>query len=255
MFSFGIKDIIDILIVSILLFQVYKLLKGTQAMNIFFAVLGFIIIWFLVLYVFRMDLLGTIFNAIMSFGAIILIVLFQDEIKGFLTTMGSRTSKGLVGKIKSLFFGADSIDSDIDIDSIVEATENCARTKTGMLIVIQNDANLDIYAKTGEIINSKISARLIENIFFKNTPLHDGALIIVGNKMVSAGCILPVSHNLNIPKHFGLRHRAALGISEKTDALAIVVSEETGNISVTKNGDIQSRIKADELRDILSTNK
>ncbi len=255
MFSFGIKDVIDILIVSILLFQVYKLLKGTQAMNIFFAVLGFIIMWFLVRYVFRMDLLGSIFNAIMNFGAIILIILFQDEIKAFLTTMGSRTSKGIAGKIKGLFFGADSIESEMDIESIIEATENCARTKTGLLIVIQNDANLEIYAKTGEIINSRISARLIENIFFKNTPLHDGALIIVGNKIVSAGCILPVSHNLNIPKHFGLRHRAALGISEKTDALSIVVSEETGNISVTKNGDIHSRISAEDLKEILSNNQ
>ena len=127
MFSFGIKDVIDILIVSILLFQVYKLLKGTQAMNIFFAVLGFIIMWFLVRYVFRMDLLGSIFNAIMNFGAIILIILFQDEIKAFLTTMGSRTSKGIAGKIKGLFFGADSIESEMDIESIIEATENCAR--------------------------------------------------------------------------------------------------------------------------------
>ncbi len=255
MFSFGIKDLIDILIVSVLLFQVYKLLKGTQAMNIFFAVLGFIIIWFLVLYVFRMDLLGTIFNAIMSFGAIILVILFQDEIKNYLTTMGSKTSKGVVGKLKGLFFGTDTMESVVDIDAIVEATENCARTRTGLLIVIQNDANLEMYAKTGEIINSKISARLIENIFFKNTPLHDGALIIVGNKMVSAGCILPVSHNLNIPKHFGLRHRAALGISEKTDALSIVVSEETGNISVTKNGNIKSRISTDTLKEILSNNQ
>ena len=254
--TFGIKDFFDILLVAIILYQIYKLLKGTQAMNIFFAVLGFIVIWFVLKFVLRMELLGSILDAIMNVGAIILVVLFQDEIKNFLSAMGSRTSNGLFGNLRRIFFPANSyVESDSNIEEILDATRNCSITKTGLLIVIQNNADLTTYAKTGEIINAKISARLIKNIFFKNTPLHDGALIIANGRMVSAGCILPVSHNLNIPKHFGLRHRAALGISEKTDATAIVVSEETGSISVAQVGAIRHNLTIEELKEILKPKK
>lgn len=254
--TFGIKDFFDILLVAIILYQTYKLLKGTQAMNIFFAVLGFIVIWFVLKFILRMELLGSMLDAIMNMGAIILVILFQDEIKNFLSAMGSRTSNGLFGNLKKLFFPANSyVESDSNIEEIIDATQNCSITKTGLLIVMQNNADLTAYAKTGEIINAKISARLIKNIFFKNTPLHDGALILSGGRMTAAGCILPVSHNLNIPKQFGLRHRAALGISEKTDAIAIVVSEETGSISVAQGGNIKHNLTTSELRDILKPKK
>ena len=170
--------------------------------------------------------------------------------------MGSRTSNGLSGNLRRIFFPSNSYaESDSNIEEILDAVDNCSITKTGLLLIMQNGADLTQYAKTGEIINAKISARLIKNIFFKNTPLHDGALIIAGGKMISAGCILPVSHNLNIPKHFGLRHRAALGISEKTDATAIIVSEETGSISVAQDGIIQHNLSINELRDILKAKK
>ncbi|MBQ6732036.1 MAG: diadenylate cyclase CdaA [Paludibacteraceae bacterium] len=254
--TFGIKDFIDILLVAIILYQIYNLLKGTQAMNIFFAVLGFIVTWFIVKFILRMELLGSILDAIMNVGAIILVIMFQDEIKSFLTAMGSRTSHGLFGSLKRIFFPTSShVESDSNIEEILDAVENCSTTKTGLLIVVQNNADLTPYIKTGETISAKISARLIKNIFFKNTPLHDGALIIANGRMVAAGCILPVSHNLNIPKQFGLRHRAALGISEKTDALAIVVSEETGSISVAQQSVIQHNLTIDELREILKFKK
>lgn len=249
--TFGIKDFFDILLVAIIMYQIYRLLKGTQAMHIFYAILGFIVIWFIVRFILRMELLGSILNTIVNVGTIILVIIFQEEIRNFLSALGGHSSNGLIGRLKNIVIPGNNEESDSNIEEIIDAVSNCSITKTGLLIVMQNNADLTNYIKTGEIINAKISARLIKNIFFKNTPLHDGALIISNNKMVSAGCILPVSHNLNIPKQFGLRHRAALGISEKTDALAIVVSEETGSISVTQNGEIKHNLTADELKEIL----
>ncbi len=256
MLDFGIKDFFDILLVSIIMFQIYKIFKGTQSMHIFVAIFGFILLWLLVKHTLGMELLGTIMDAIMSVGAIILVILFQDEIKHFFSTVGYGNSNGIISRLKKLIFKNEHNGSSEDIEEILRSLEDCASTKTGVLLIIQQVADLSQYAATGEIINARISARLIENIFFKNTPLHDGALIINEGKLVSAGCILPVSHNLNIPKHYGLRHRAALGISEKTDAIAIIVSEETGGISYATGGVIQPIRKIDNLREILkSTNK
>lgn len=252
--TFHLKDFFDILLVAILLFQLYKLFKGTQSMNIFISIFGFIVIWLIVKHGLGMGLLGTIMDAIMSTGAIIIVVIFQDEIKRFLSSFGRSTSShGLMSYFKSLF-KRDGSENDADIEEIIAAVENCATTKTGLLIIMQQDADLSRYSETGEMIDARVSARLIENIFFKNTPLHDGALIIHNGKIVSAGCILPVSHNLNIPKHYGLRHRAALGISEKTDAISIIVSEETGHISVARNGEIE-KVNEKVLREILNNKK
>lgn len=253
--TFELKDFFDILLVTIILFQLYKLFKGTQSMNIFISILVFIAIWLIVKHGLGMGLLGTIMDTIMSTGAIIIVVIFQDEIKRFLSSFGRGTAThGIRNYIKSLF-KHENLENEANVAEIVTAVENCATTKTGLLIIMQHDGDLSRYSETGEIIDSRISARLIENIFFKNTPLHDGALIINKGKIESAGCILPVSHNLNIPKHFGLRHRAALGISEKTDAIAIVVSEETGHISVARNGEIDSKLKGEDLHDILMNKK
>ncbi|MCQ2360215.1 MAG: diadenylate cyclase CdaA [Paludibacteraceae bacterium] len=252
--TFHLKDFFDILLVAILLFQLYKLFKGTQSMNIFISIFGFIVIWLIVKHGLGMGLLGTIMDTIMSTGAIIIVVIFQDEIKRFLSSFGrSSSSHGLVSYMKSLF-KRDNTENEADVNEITTAVENCATTKTGLLIIMQQDADLSRYSETGEMIDARVSARLIENIFFKNTPLHDGALIIHNSKIVSAGCILPVSHNLNIPKHYGLRHRAALGISEKTDAISIIVSEETGHISVARNGEIE-KVNEKVLREILMNKK
>ena len=135
---------------------------------------------------------------------------------------------------------------------VVYACMNLARSKTGALIVVQREINLENFEKTGDIIDANINSRLIENIFFKNSPLHDGALIIAGNRIKSAGCILPVSHDTNIPRSLGLRHRSALGIAQETDAVAIVVSEETGNVSVASRGKLSIKLSSTELEHLLA---
>ena len=247
-FEFGLKDSIDILIVAILLFQTYKLLRGTSGMNVFIGVLIFIIIWFSVSFVFQMELLGSIMNKFVNVGAIVLVILFQDEIRGFMSKFGSkRKSKGLLGYIRKLFFSKKAHETINYISEITDACKTLSKSKTGAIIVIQNDADLSAYAKTGEKIEAYIKARLIENIFFKNTPLHDGAMIIANNRIKAVGCILPISHTQDIPKNLGLRHRAALGISQKTDATTIVVSEETGQISLSERGKLYFNISAEEL--------
>ena len=243
-YSFGFKDVIDILLVAFILYETYRLLRRTGAANLFWGILAFLIVWFLVSFVFELDLTGALFDRIISVGAIALIVIFQEEIRMFFYRIGSRFSSW------QLFLRHNPEDEAASRQQILEITQACrhmASTKTGALIVIAGDESLKEIVDTGERLDAQVSARLIENIFFKNTPLHDGALIIRDGRMVAAACILPVSKNQNIPQHYGLRHRAALGISEKTDTTTcIVVSEETGHISVTKDGEIRE-VSADEL--------
>lgn len=242
-FSFGFKDVIDILLVAVILYESYRLLRKTGAANLFWGILAFIVVWFLVSFVFQLDLTGALFDRIISVGAIALIVIFQEEIRMFFYRIGSRFSSW------QLFRRRNPEDDAASRQQILEITQACrhmASTKTGALIVMAGDAGLKEIVDTGERLDAQVSARLIENIFFKNTPLHDGALIIRDGKMIAAACILPVSKNQDIPLHYGLRHRAALGVTEKTDATCIVVSEETGHISVTENGTIRE-VSPDEL--------
>ena len=242
-FSFGFKDLIDILLVAIILYQTYRLLRRTGASNLFWGILAFIIVWFLVTFVFQLDLTGALFDRIISVGAIALIVIFQDEIRMFFYRIGSRFSS------LKLFNRANAEDETASRQQVLEITQACrhmASTKTGALIVLAGEGNLKEIVDTGERLDANVSARLIENIFFKNTPLHDGALVIRNGKMLAAACILPVSKDQTIPQYYGLRHRAALGLSEKTDAICIVVSEETGHISVASEGQIRE-VKADDL--------
>jgi uncharacterized protein (TIGR00159 family) len=242
-FSFGFKDVIDILLVAGLLYEMYRLLRRTGAVNLFWGILAFILIWFLVSFVFQLDLTGALFDRIISVGAIALIVIFQDEIRMFFYRIGSRFSSWQL-------FNRQTMDEDAaSRQQILELTQACrhmSSSKTGALIVLAGEGNLKEIVDTGERIDALVSARLIENIFFKNTPLHDGALVIRDGRMVAAACILPVSKDQSIPQHYGLRHRAALGLTEKTDATCIVVSEETGHISVTQEGKIRE-VTADEL--------
>ncbi len=242
-FSFGFKDVIDILLVAVILYETYRLLRKTGAANLFWGILAFIVVWFLVSFVFQLDLTGALFDRIISVGAIALIVIFQEEIRMFFYRIGSRFSSW------QLFRRRNPENDAASRQQILEITQACrhmASTKTGALIVMAGDAGLKEIVDTGERLDAQVSARLIENIFFKNTPLHDGALIIRDGKMIAAACILPVSKNQDIPLHYGLRHRAALGVTEKTDATCIVVSEETGHISVTENGTIRE-VSPDEL--------
>ena len=255
-FNIGIKDIIDIFLVALLLYQTYKLLKKTGAANVFTGILAFVIIWFLISYVFKLELLGGILNRVASVGAFGLIVLFQDEIKRFFSRLGSRQNWGFINTFKR-FFGIKKTDNDennFELAQITVACRNLSKTSMGALIVIKRKADLGLYIQSGDTIDANINARLIENIFFKNSPLHDGAMVIEDWKIKAAGCILPVSKNQNIPKRLGLRHRAALGVTEATDAIAIIVSEETGQISWAVNGEITVNVKPEELERFLFDN-
>jgi len=252
--TIGIMDIIDVFLVAFLLYLAYRLLKKTGAENVFIGVITLIIIWFLVSFVFRMRLLGEILDRLMSVGIFGLIVLFQDEIKRFLSRIGARNRWAFINLIKR-FFGSgqsEKKEHDFDLVQIVLACQSLSRSGMGGLIVIKRNMDLNLYVQSGEMIDANINARLIENIFFKNSPLHDGAIIICDRKIKSAGSILPVSKNQTVPKHLGLRHRAALGITETTDAIAIIVSEETGKISWAINGTINVNVKPEKLEHFLS---
>lgn len=245
----GIKDIIDILLVAFMLFAVYRILRRSGASNLFWGILAFIFTWLLVSYVFQLELTSALFDRFISVGAIALIIIFQEEIRGFFYRIGARFNieqfKDRWSKIKH------QQSAQQQADAVYAACEHMATNKIGALIVITQQEELKSYADTGETINAAISTRLIESIFFKNSPLHDGALIIYNRRIWSAACILPISKRTDIPKRYGLRHRAALGLAEKTDALAIVVSEETGNISIAQGETIKTATK-NELKQSLS---
>ncbi len=242
-FSFGFKDAIDIILVAAILYYTYRLLRRTGAANLFWGILAFILVWFLVSFVFQLDLTGALFDRIISVGAIALIIIFQEEIRMFFYRVGSRFSSWQIFRPK---VAEQDPRARQQILEITQACRHMASTKTGALIVLAGAANLKEIVDTGERLDAQVSARLIENIFFKNTPLHDGALIIRDGKLVAAACILPVSKDQTIPQYYGLRHRAALGLVEKSDATCIVVSEESGHISVVAIGQIRE-VKEDEL--------
>lgn len=248
--NFGIKDIIDILLVALAIYQLYFLVKKSGTTTIFKGIIAFIIIWILISHVFQMRLMGAILDKLVNIGMFVIIILFQDEIRRFLMTLGANNAFKSILK----FFGLKDTKttSGSYITPIVLACMNMAKTKTGALIVIEREISLTMFERTGEIINADISTQLIENLFFKNSPLHDGAMVIAQNKIKAAGCILPISQNPDIPKHYGLRHRAALGISQETDASVIVVSEERGKISFISEGNIYPNITPEKLQELLN---
>lgn len=252
MISLGIKDIIDILIIAVLLFYVYRMMKNSGTLSLFYGVLVFLVLWVVASEIFNLRLTGSILDKFMSIGLIILVILFQDQIKRFLIDIGSH---GHLSHFRRLFKHEknDNEREHARVMAVVYACMSMSKSKTGALIVFQRKMPLADYEKTGDIIDANVNVRLIENIFFKNSPLHDGAMIIADHRIKAAGCILPVSHDMNIPKELGLRHRAALGMSQETDAVCVIVSEETGGISVAKDGAITVRISAPELEHILSS--
>ncbi len=253
MFDFGIKDIVDIFLVAMMLYYIYRLMKESRSLNVFIGIIVFVLLWLFVTQFLEMRLLGAIMDKLVSVGVIGLIVLFQEEIRRFLYSLGAHQRFAAVAK----FFLWTNKDREAVADKktimpIVMACIDMSRGKVGALIVIERGVRLDDIADTGEYIDAHINQRLIENIFFKNSPLHDGAMIITDKRIRAAGCILPVSHNNDIPKELGLRHRAALGISQDSDAIAIAVSEETGGISVAIKGEFQLRLSAEKLESILT---
>ena len=249
--SFGIKDIIDVVCVSLLLFYLYKLMKRTGSLNMFIGILVFILVWIVVSQVLKMQLLGAVMNKLVDVGVIALIVLFADDIRHFFRDIGTSTrTRKLFHWLVRRHNGQD----DTKWEPLVKACESMSHRKEGALIVLgQNDELHDVIA-SGEEVNANLNQLLIENIFFKNSPLHDGAMIITGERIEAAACILPLSQSESLPKEFGLRHRSAMGISEKTNAVAIVVSEETGRISVFHKGSFQRNLSANSLTAYLAEN-
>jgi len=245
-------DVIDIILVAVLIYQLYYLLKGTVAINIFIGILLFYLLWLLVKML-NMQLFGSILGKFIDVGFIALLIVFQQELRRFLLLIG--TSDFFTnGKLKKGIFDFKwqaASEKNLDINSIVKACEYMGETKTGALIVLTTNNDLKFYANTGDIIDAKVSVRILESIFYKNSPLHDGAVIIANNKITGARCVLPVTEQDSFPAHLGMRHRAAVGITESTDALAIIVSEQTGEISFAKGGKLQTNISPEELRALL----
>ena len=245
-------DILDIVLVAYLFYKLYHLLKGTVAINIFAGILTFWAVWWIVKAL-GMQLLSTILGQFIGVGVIALIIVFQQELRRFFLLIGSEYLSNVNLSIENLFSKILKEEAEVKVYSIAVACINMSKKKTGALIVISDDSRLENYSESGTLIDSETSGILLETIFFKNSPLHDGAIIIVKDKIHAAGCILPVSKSKNLPNQYGLRHRSALGISEATNAMAIVVSEETGKISYFKNGKLYPEIKGTDLRKILET--
>ncbi len=234
--DFKITDILDIILVAILLYYIYKLVRGSVAINIF---IGIVIVWgfWKLTELLGMKMISSMVGAFMQVGLIALIIVFQQEIRKFLLMIGSTNLSNKRNFMKHFkFLKQEGLITSVDVDAILSACDTMSGIKTGALMVIQRNNSLDFVKSSGDKMYIEISQPIIESIFYKNSPLHDGAAIIVNNYIVATRVILPVSNERNIPLHYGLRHRAAVGITEKTDALALTVSEETGHISYIKNG-------------------
>ena len=242
-------DLVDVFLVAVLLYTLFKMLKGTVAINIFFGIVALFLIWKLVAAL-QMELLSEILGAFISVGLVALIIIFQPEIRQFLLALGTPSFFNKYGKKFKFLNLIFKEKFEFDIDPIIVACQHMSEQKTGALIVITRQNELSQFISTGQIIDAGISSQIIENIFFKNSPLHDGAMIITGNKIKAAGCIMPVTKQ-QITARAGLRHRAAIGISEVSDCIAIVVSEETGKISYSIKGEMKFRISPQRLQSML----
>ena len=254
--SFGLADAIDILLVAIMLYQLYKMVKGTAAVNVFIGLALIYVIWIIVR-AFELKLLGSILGKFINVGVIAVMVVFQQEIRKFLLYIGSNEFVKNRNWKNILSFSNHEVVSSrytLDDEALITACYNMSETKTGALIIISRKSDLKFYVNTGEIVDSVLTDKMLENIFYKNSPLHDGAVIIKDNRIIAARCVLPVTEKENFPSHFGMRHRAAVGLTETTDALAITVSEQTGNVSLTVNGEINSNVSKDKLRYLIEKN-
>lgn len=249
--NFKILDAVDILLVAIIIYQIYRLIRGTSAFSIFVGVFIVYVIW-IVVKALGMELLSLMLGQVIGVGVIAMIIVFQPEIRRFLLILGSKYSSTR-GSIFKRLLSDQTIEADNAIfKEIVDACVSMGSQKIGALIVIQHKTDLGQIVSTGDRIDAIVSKRLIEGIFFKNSPQHDGAMVIARGRISAARCILPTSDNPDIPACFGLRHRAAMGISELTDAVVIVVSEETGNITLVENGNMIRELNSTQLQEKLS---
>lgn len=254
--QFSLFDAIDIFLVALLLYAAYTLARGTNAVKIFFG-FGIIYVFYIVINAIELKLLSSILSKFINVGVIAIMIVFQQEIRKFLLYIGSNEflkNNGWRNLIKFGFKSSSNQGYQLDIEAIVDACFKMSKTKTGALIVIARKTDLKLYINTGDQLDSSISSRMIENIFFKNSPMHDGAMIIADNRIVATRCVLPVTEKENFPAHYGMRHRAAVGITETTDALAISVSEQTGNVSLTMAGEINAELSPEKLRYLLEKN-
>ncbi len=227
-------DLIDISLVAILLYQVYKMIRGSLAVNIFLGILLLYLIY-LIVRAAQMELLATILGQFMGVGVLAMIILFQPEIRKFLLFIGRGT------EFKENIFSAiaawrNDYHDEFDIHQVIEAAKTLKATKTGALMVFSRDTELKFYIETGDPLDAEVTKRLLVSIFYKNSPLHDGAVIIYKGRIKAARCVLPLSENDHLPGHFGLRHRSAIGMSESTDTLVLAISEETGRLILARNG-------------------
>lgn len=246
-------DLLDILLVAFLLYKLYELLKGGVAMNIFIGLVAIYLLWWLCVKILDMQLIGALLGQFIGVGVIALIIVFQQEVRRFLILLGTNSflaNNSFTRRIFNWNFQFQK-QTEIDITPIVKACTNMSKNRTGAIIVIARNTDLKFYASTGDTMDAEVSKRLIESIFFKNSPMHDGAIIIAENKIKAARCVLPVTDNPDLPANYGMRHRAALGISEQSDAIAIIVSEETGAISVARDGELTADVSPEELEMIL----
>jgi diadenylate cyclase len=227
-------DIVDIALVSILLYQIYKLIRGSIAVNIFLGILALYLVY-LIVRAAEMELLAKILGQFMGVGVLAMIILFQPEIRKFLLVIG-RGTEFRENFFKTIANWRNTYHEDFDIQQVLEAIKTLKATRTGALVVFTRDVALRFYVETGDVIEAAVSKRLLLSIFNKNSPLHDGAVIIHKGKIKAARCVLPVSENDHLPPHFGLRHRSAVGMSENTDTLVMAISEETGRLILARNG-------------------
>ena len=248
--DFSFLDALDIVLVAILIYYIYKLLKGTVAINIFIGIAFIFLIW-KITQILKMEMLSNILSYLLSGGVIALIIVFQQEIRKFLLMIGTTNVASRTNFFKQLKFLKSEIALETNVDTLLNACKKMSKTNTGALIVLERTNSLDFLISTGDKMNALLNEALLESVFYKNSPLHDGALIIRDNYIVATRVVLPISDSIKIPSRFGLRHRAAIGVSEKTDAVCLLVSEETGEISYIKDGGFELYTDFKELNEKL----
>ncbi len=247
-------DAIDIILVAVVLYQIYNIVKGTPAVSIFTGIFSIYVVWIIVR-AFDMKLFGSILGKFIDVGVIAIIVVFQQELRRFLLFIGTKEFISRSFLLKAIFSvrQASTVSryTQVDLSPLVRACFHMSESKTGALIILSRHSDLKFYINTGEPLDAVVTERMLESIFYKNSPLHDGAVIITGNRIIAARCVLPVTEKEQFPSHYGMRHRAAVGVTESTDAVALVVSEQTGSVSIASNGDIKAINNPEKLKQLL----
>jgi diadenylate cyclase len=249
--TFRWQDVLDIVLVALLCYQLYRLVRGTAALNIFIGIAIFYAIFRLVRLL-DLELFSSILGKFIDVGVIALLIVFQQELRRFFLFIGTSNVLRQPQWRKALFSWRDEqTEGTLDINAVVKACRNMSASRTGAILVFARSSDLKFYTNTGDPIEAQVSVRMLESIFFKNSPLHDGAVIISGNIIRAARCVLPVTENNDFPAHLGMRHRASVGITENSDAVAVAVSEQTGEIAFARDGQMEGNISHERLKELL----